>query len=103
MSKKGEQDELQLLLRSRFPILVVETAEERRFLALIETVANLDDVGALHLERRAGPAPAAQERDRSPRPGAGRRACRRSASRRRTASTSSSTRRRGSTTREPCA
>jgi hypothetical protein len=32
-SKKGEQDELQLLLRSRFPILVVETAEERRFLA----------------------------------------------------------------------
>jgi len=43
MSKKGEQDELQLLLRSRFPILVVETAEERRFLALIETVANLDE------------------------------------------------------------
>ncbi len=41
--KKNEQDELQLLLRSRFPILVVETAEERRFLALIEVVANLDD------------------------------------------------------------
>jgi SpoVK/Ycf46/Vps4 family AAA+-type ATPase len=40
---KNEQDELQLLLRSRFPILVVETAEERRFLGLIEVVANLDD------------------------------------------------------------
>jgi SpoVK/Ycf46/Vps4 family AAA+-type ATPase len=40
---KGEQEELQLLLRSRFPILVAETAEERRFLALIETVANLDE------------------------------------------------------------
>ena len=43
MNQKGEQEELQLLLRSRFPILVVETAEERRFLALIETVANLNE------------------------------------------------------------
>lgn len=41
---KNEQEELQLLLRSRFPIIVVETPEEARFLALIETVANLDDV-----------------------------------------------------------
>ena len=40
---KSEQEELRLLLRSRFPILVVETAEERRFLALAETVANLDE------------------------------------------------------------
>jgi len=38
-----ERDELQLLLRSRFPIIVVETAEERRFLDLIENVANLED------------------------------------------------------------
>jgi len=43
-ARKSEQDELQLLVRSRFPILVVETAEERRFLGLIETVANLDEV-----------------------------------------------------------
>ena len=41
---KNEQEELQLLLRSRFPIIVVETPEETRFLALIETVANLDEV-----------------------------------------------------------
>lgn len=40
---KSEQEELQLLLRSRFPIIVVETPEEARFLALIETVANLDE------------------------------------------------------------
>ena len=40
----GEQQELQLLLRSRFPILVVETPEENRFLRLVETVANLDDL-----------------------------------------------------------
>ena len=41
---KGEQEELRLLLRSRFPILVVETAEEQRFLKLAETVCNLDEV-----------------------------------------------------------
>jgi SpoVK/Ycf46/Vps4 family AAA+-type ATPase len=41
---KSEHDELRLLLRSRFPILVVETAEERRFLQLIENLANLDEV-----------------------------------------------------------
>ena len=40
---KGEVEELQLLLRSRFPILVVETAEEQRFLDLIENVANLEE------------------------------------------------------------
>ena len=40
---KGEREELQLLLRSRFPIIVVETAEERRFLDLIENVSNLED------------------------------------------------------------
>ena len=33
--EKDEQAELQLLLRSRFPILVVETAEEARFLKLV--------------------------------------------------------------------
>ena len=38
-----EQEELRLLLRSRFPIIVVETAEEQRFLQLIETLANLDE------------------------------------------------------------
>jgi len=41
---KNEQDELRLLLRSRFPILVVETAEERRFLQLIGNLANLDEI-----------------------------------------------------------
>jgi hypothetical protein len=41
---KSEQDELRLLLRSRFPILVVETAEERRFVQLIENLTNLDEV-----------------------------------------------------------
>ena len=40
MRLKSEREELQLLLRSRFPIIVVETAEERRFLDLIENVAN---------------------------------------------------------------
>ena len=40
----AEQQELQLLLRSRFPILVVETPEEGRFLKLAETVANLDEL-----------------------------------------------------------
>ena len=40
---KSERDELQLLVRSRFPIIVVETAEERRVLDTIEVVANLDD------------------------------------------------------------
>jgi len=40
---KSEQEELRLLLRSRFPILVVETAEEQRFLQLIENLANLDE------------------------------------------------------------
>jgi SpoVK/Ycf46/Vps4 family AAA+-type ATPase len=42
-ARKSEQDELQLLLRSRFPVIVVETAEERRFVGLIELVANLDE------------------------------------------------------------
>jgi SpoVK/Ycf46/Vps4 family AAA+-type ATPase len=41
---KTEKEELQLLLRSRFPILVVETTEERRLLQLMENVANLEDV-----------------------------------------------------------
>jgi AAA+ superfamily predicted ATPase len=41
--KKTEQEELQLLLRSRFPIIVVETAEERRFLPLLENVSYLDE------------------------------------------------------------
>jgi SpoVK/Ycf46/Vps4 family AAA+-type ATPase len=40
---KSEQDELKLLLRSSFPVIVVETAEEQRFLKLIENIANLDD------------------------------------------------------------
>src|SRR6185436_13047600 len=40
---KSEQDELKLLLRSRFPVIVVETAEELRFLKLVETLANLED------------------------------------------------------------
>ena len=40
---KGEQEELRLLLRSRFPVIVVETAEEQRFLQLVENLANLDD------------------------------------------------------------
>jgi SpoVK/Ycf46/Vps4 family AAA+-type ATPase len=40
---KSEREELQLLLRSRFPILVVETAEEQRFLELIQNVANLEE------------------------------------------------------------
>ena len=40
---KSEQEELRLLLRSRFPILVVETAEEQRFLQLVENLANLDE------------------------------------------------------------
>jgi ATP-dependent 26S proteasome regulatory subunit len=43
----SERDELQLLLRSRFPIIVVETAEERRFLDLVENVANLEDSALL--------------------------------------------------------
>ena len=40
---KSEQEELRLLLRSRFPIIVCETAEEPRFAELIENLANLDD------------------------------------------------------------
>ena len=40
---KSEQEELRLLLRSRFPVIVVETAEEQRFLQLAENLANLDD------------------------------------------------------------
>jgi SpoVK/Ycf46/Vps4 family AAA+-type ATPase len=36
---RNEQAELRQLLESRFPIVVVETAEERRFLHMIETVA----------------------------------------------------------------
>lgn len=50
----SEQEDLQLLLRSRFPILVVETAEERRFLAIAEKVANLDQLGLLRAEQVAG-------------------------------------------------
>jgi ATP-dependent 26S proteasome regulatory subunit len=41
---KAEQEELRQLLESRFPILVVESAEERRFLQLIEAVATLDQM-----------------------------------------------------------
>jgi SpoVK/Ycf46/Vps4 family AAA+-type ATPase len=41
---KSEQDDLRQLLESRFPILIVETAEERRFLQMIESVATLADV-----------------------------------------------------------
>jgi hypothetical protein len=41
---KSEQDELRLLLRSRFPILVCETAEEPRFVQLLENLANLDEL-----------------------------------------------------------
>jgi SpoVK/Ycf46/Vps4 family AAA+-type ATPase len=41
---KSEQEELRLLLRSRFPIIVVETAEEPRFAQLIENLANLDEL-----------------------------------------------------------
>jgi AAA+ superfamily predicted ATPase len=37
----SEQDELRHLLESRFPIVIVETAEERRFLQMIESVATL--------------------------------------------------------------
>jgi len=40
---KGEQEELRLLLRSAFPVIVVETAEEQRFLKVVETLCNLDD------------------------------------------------------------
>ncbi|HYC35813.1 MAG TPA: AAA family ATPase [Usitatibacter sp.] len=40
---KSEREELQFLLKSKFPIIVVETPEERRFLDLIENVANLED------------------------------------------------------------
>jgi SpoVK/Ycf46/Vps4 family AAA+-type ATPase len=40
---KSEQEELKLLLRSRFPVIVVETAEEQRFLKLVESLANLED------------------------------------------------------------
>jgi SpoVK/Ycf46/Vps4 family AAA+-type ATPase len=40
---KSEQDELRLLLRSRFPIIVVESAEEPRFAALIENLCNLEE------------------------------------------------------------
>ena len=40
---KREQEELRLLLRSRFPIILVETAEEQRFHALVENIANLDE------------------------------------------------------------
>jgi SpoVK/Ycf46/Vps4 family AAA+-type ATPase len=39
-----EQQELQQLLESRFPIIVVETAEERRFLQMVESAATLADV-----------------------------------------------------------
>jgi SpoVK/Ycf46/Vps4 family AAA+-type ATPase len=40
---KGEQEELRLLLRSSFPVIVVETAEEHRFLKLVENLANLEE------------------------------------------------------------
>jgi SpoVK/Ycf46/Vps4 family AAA+-type ATPase len=40
---KKEVEELRLLLRSSFPVIVVETAEERRFLDIAENLANLDD------------------------------------------------------------
>ena len=40
---KNEQEELRLILRSSFPVIVVETAEEQRFLALVENLANLDE------------------------------------------------------------
>ena len=40
---KSEQEELRLLLRSSFPVIVVETAEEHRFLKLVENLANLDE------------------------------------------------------------
>jgi SpoVK/Ycf46/Vps4 family AAA+-type ATPase len=40
----AEQEELRQLLESRFPIVVVESAEERRFLQLIESVATLADM-----------------------------------------------------------
>ena len=40
---KNEQAELKQLLESRFPIVIVETAEERRFLQMIESVAGLSE------------------------------------------------------------
>ena len=40
---KKEVEELRLLLRSSFPVVVVETAEEQRFLDVAENLANLDD------------------------------------------------------------
>src|SRR6186713_775824 len=40
---KRELEDLRLLLRSRFPVIVVETAEEERFLQVVESLANLDD------------------------------------------------------------
>jgi ATPase family associated with various cellular activities (AAA) len=39
----AEQTELKQLLESRFPIVIVETAEERRFLQMIESVATLSE------------------------------------------------------------
>ena len=38
---KKEVEELRLLLRSAFPVIVVETAEEQRFLDIAENLANL--------------------------------------------------------------
>ncbi len=40
---KDDQRELTLLVRSRFPVLIVETPEEVRFMRLIEQVCNLED------------------------------------------------------------
>jgi hypothetical protein len=40
---KKEVEDLRLLLRSSFPVIVVETAEEQRFLDVAENLANLDD------------------------------------------------------------
>jgi hypothetical protein len=40
---RDDLDELRFLIRSRFPIIVVETAEEVRFEQLVEQAANLED------------------------------------------------------------
>ncbi len=39
---KNDQQELAMLIRSHFPVVIVETPEEIRFLRLIEQVANLE-------------------------------------------------------------
>lgn len=40
---RDDTKELGLLIRSRFPVIVVETPEEQRFMALVERVTNLDE------------------------------------------------------------